>query len=87
MFAVCGCYLMCLCGLFVVSHALLSGVVFVMCCLFCVWCACACCFSLRCLRVVRAMYYVVVYGLCVCVLCVCVGVSFNVCVWCRRVCV
>ena len=39
---------------------------------------CACGFSLMCLCVVLVMYCVMVHGLCLCVLCACVGVSFNV---------
>ena len=67
-----------LCGLFVVSRVLLSSVCgFVMACLVYVWRVCVC-FGLKCLCVVLVMYCVMVHGLCLCALCVCVGVSFNV---------
>ena len=39
---------------------------------------CACCFSLMCLGVVLVMYCVMVHNVWLCVLCVRVGVSFNV---------
>ena len=59
---------------------------------------CACCFSLMCLGVVIVMYCVMVQHVCLCVLCIRVGVSFNVLVcgvggllfgvvWCVVVCV
>ena len=39
---------------------------------------CACCFSLMCLGVVIVMYCAMVHSEWLCVLCVPVGVSFNV---------
>ena len=39
---------------------------------------CACGFGLMCLSVVCVMYCVMVHGLCLCVSCVCVAVSFTV---------
>ena len=67
---------MCLCGSFLVSRVLLSGV-----CGFCdvVFLLCVACVRvvLMCLCVVLVMYCVVVPGVCV-FLCACVGVSFIV---------
>ena len=39
---------------------------------------CACCFNVMCLGVVLVMYCVIVHNVWLCVLCVRVGVSFNV---------
>ena len=39
---------------------------------------CACGFRLMCLCVVLVMYCAMVHGLCLCVLCVCLGGSFKV---------
>ena len=73
---VCGWCLTCLCGLFVVSRVWLFGVWF--CDAVFVWGARACCFNIMYVCVAIGMYCVMVYGLWLCVLRVCVGVSFNV---------
>ena len=68
---------MCLCGLVVVSRALLSdtcGVVMLR--VLCV--ACGRGLKLMCLYVVVVMYCVMVHCLCLCVVCVCVAASVNV---------